>query len=93
MESKLSREGERAKVDPTHFRKLMGCLRYLTLTRSDLVFFSYLSHFMSKPSSDHMVYAKRILRYVKRTLGYGLVFGSERNVTCLGTATVIIQEI
>ena len=82
---KLSRGGEGSKVDPTHFRKLMGCLRYLTLTRSDLVFFySFFSHFMSKLSSDRMAYAKRILRYVKRTLGYGLLFGSEKECHLFG---------
>ena len=39
---------------------------------------------MSKPSADHMLYAKRILRYVKRTLGYGLLFGSEKECHLFG---------
>ena len=72
--SKLSQEGEGVEVEPTHFRTIIRCLRYLTLTRPDLVFsMSYLSHFMSKPSSDHMAAVKRILRYVKGTIRYGLV--------------------
>ena len=29
---KLNREGEGVEVESTHFRKLIGCLRYLTLT-------------------------------------------------------------
>ena len=41
---KLNREGKGAEVEPTHFIKLIECLRYLTLTRPDLVFLvSYLS--------------------------------------------------
>ena len=41
---KLNREGKGAEVEPTHFIKLIECLRYLTVTRPDLVFLvSYLS--------------------------------------------------
>ena len=41
---KLNREGEGAEVEPTYFKRLIKCLRYLTLTRPDLVFLvSYLS--------------------------------------------------
>ena len=70
---KLSQEGEGAEVEPTHFIKLI--LRYLTLTRPDLVFLvSYLSRFISKPYSNHMAHDKRILRYVKGTTAYGLVY-------------------
>ena len=82
---KLNREGEGAKVEPTHFRKLIRCLRYLILTRPDLAFYvSYLSRFMSKPWSDHMDAAKRILRYVKRTIRYGLVYKSNKECQLVG---------
>ena len=82
---KLNQEGEGAEVEPTHFRKLIGCLRYLTLTQPDLVFsVSYLSQFMSKPCSYHMTAAKRILRYVKGTSGYGLVYKSDKECQLVG---------
>ena len=72
---KLNRNGEGTQVESTLFRKIIGCLRYLTLTRPDLVYsMSYLSHFMSKLYLDHMEAAKRILRYVKGTIDYGLVY-------------------
>ena len=74
---KLNREGE--GVESTHFRKLIGCLRYLNLTRPDLIFsMSYLSRFMSKLCSNHMVAAKRVLRYIKRTLDYGLMYVKDK---------------
>ena len=39
---KLNREDEGVEVESTLFRKLIGCLRYLTLTRPDLIFFGEL---------------------------------------------------
>ena len=78
---KLNWEGEGVEVESTHFRKLIGCLRYLTLTRPDLIFsVSYLSRFMSKPYSNHMAAAKRVLRYIKGTLDYGLVYESDKEL-------------
>ena len=45
---RLNREGEGEEVESTYYRKLIGCLRYLTLTRPHLIFsMSYLSRFMS----------------------------------------------
>ena len=76
---RLNREGEGEEVESTYFRKLIGCLRYLTLTRPDLIFsVGYLSRFMSKPYSNHMAAAKRVLRYIKGTLDYGLVYESDK---------------
>ena len=70
---KLNRNGEGLEVESTFFRRIIGCLRYLTLTRPDLIYsVSYLSRFMSKPYSNHMTTAKRILRYVKGTIDFGL---------------------
>ena len=82
---RLSREGEGEEVESTYFRKLIGCLRYLTLTRPDLIFsVSYLSRFMSKPYSNHMAAAKRVLRYIKGTVDYGLVYVSDKEPRLTG---------
>ena len=82
---RLNREGEGEEVESTYFRKLIGCLRYLTLTRPDLFFsVSYLSRFMSKPYSNHMAAAKRVLRYIKGTLDYSLVYESDKEPRLTG---------
>ena len=39
---------------------------------------------MNKPYSDHMAAAKRILRYVKGTTDYGLVYKSDKECVCIG---------
>ena len=82
---RLNREGEGEEVESTSFRKLIGCLRFLSLTRPDLIFsVSYLSRFMSKPFSNHLAAAKRILRYIKGTSDYGLVFGKDKECKLVG---------
>ena len=81
----LSRVGEGEEVDSTCFRKMNGCLRYLTLTRPDLIYsVSYLSRFMSKLYSDHMAAVKRVLRYVKGTTEYGLVYKRNKESSLIG---------
>ena len=66
---KLSRESKAEEVDPTHYRWLVGSLRYLVHTQSDLVFaVGYVSHSMEWPTVEHLKANKRILRYVAGTL-------------------------
>ena len=62
------------------FKRLMGSLRYLTHTHADLMFnVWYLSRFMEKPTLDHVKTTKRILRYLKRTVNFGLIYMKGKN--------------
>ncbi|XP_022872894.1 uncharacterized protein LOC111391851 [Olea europaea var. sylvestris] len=61
--------------DPHLFRSLVGALQYLTITRPDITHaVSVVSQFMHKPSISHFLAVKRILRYIKGTLRFGLSF-------------------
>jgi hypothetical protein len=72
---RLSRHNMATEVDPTHYRRLIGSLRYLVHTRPDLVFVvGFVSRFMERPMVEHQGVVKRILRYVAGTLDYGLHF-------------------
>lgn len=58
---------------PTAYREVVGCLQYLTITRPDLAFaVNTVAQFMSTPRSSHMIAVKRILRYLKGTIDFGL---------------------
>ena len=62
---KLSRESTAEEVDPTHYWRLIGSLRYLVHTWLDIAFaVGYMSWFMERPMMEHLQAIKRILRYV-----------------------------
>ncbi|XP_039778206.1 secreted RxLR effector protein 161-like [Panicum virgatum] len=70
---KLSRDSEAEEVDPTHYRRLVGSLRYLVHTRPDLAFaLGYVSRFMERPTVEHLQAIKCVLRYMAGTLDCGL---------------------
>ena len=62
--------------DPTIYQQAIGCLTYASVcSRPDIsASVGMLSQFMSCPSTDHWSGVKRILRYIKGTLNYGLKF-------------------
>lgn len=63
------------KIDEGFFRSLIGCLMYLSATRPDIQFsVSLLSRFMHCASEVHLMAAKRVLRYIKGTIDYGVKF-------------------
>ncbi|RVW62371.1 Retrovirus-related Pol polyprotein from transposon RE1 [Vitis vinifera] len=61
--------------DPTLYRSLVGALQYLTITRPDIAHVvNSISQFLHSLTEDHFLVVKRILRYVKGTLHFGLTF-------------------
>jgi len=57
------------------FRQIVGSLRYLCNSRPDICYsVSVISKFMHDPRKPRLIAAKRILRYVKGTMEYGLLF-------------------
>lgn len=73
--SKLTKEGEGKKVDATQFKQVVGSLMYLTATRPDLMYsVCLISKYMANPTEGHLFAAKRVLRYIKGTLEYGVFY-------------------
>ena len=58
------------------YQKIIGCLEYAAMaTRPDITFAVHkLAQFSSNPDSSHFKAAKRILRYLKGSIGFCLVF-------------------
>jgi hypothetical protein len=72
-------------VDVTLYLQLVGSLIHLTTTRPDISFaVSMVSRFMSNPKEIHWKAAKRILRYMRGTIGYGLIYRSTKDFRLIG---------
>ncbi|GLT91294.1 hypothetical protein SLE2022_091880 [Rubroshorea leprosula] len=62
-----------AYSDPAFYRSIVGALQYLTFTRPDIAFaVGQVCQHMHAPTHNHFTVVKRILRYLKGTLNYGL---------------------
>lgn len=66
---KLTQDDGELLPDPLVYRRLIGRLLYLTITRPDLSYsVNTLSQFVSKPRTTHLEAAYSVLRYIKRPL-------------------------
>uniref|UniRef100_A0A2N9JBE9 Integrase catalytic domain-containing protein n=1 Tax=Fagus sylvatica TaxID=28930 RepID=A0A2N9JBE9_FAGSY len=82
---KLSRHDEEENVNPTLFKSLVGSLRYLTCTRPDILYgVGLVSRYMEALTMTHLKTAKRILRYVKGTLDFGLLYSPSKEFKLFG---------
>ena len=70
---KLEDGGETPLVDSTLYKQLVGRLLYLTHSRLNLSYaVGVVSRFMQELHELHWKAAKRILRYVQRTITFGI---------------------
>jgi len=62
-------------IDSTEYRRMIGCLRYLLHSRPNLSYsVGVASRFMENPTVMHAKAVKQILRYLKGTVDFGLVY-------------------
>ncbi|XP_059626095.1 uncharacterized mitochondrial protein AtMg00810-like [Cornus florida] len=73
--TKLSLECTIKAVPSTLYRSIIGSLLYLTASRPDIMYsVGLVAKFQSNLKASHLQAAKRILRYVKGTISYGLFY-------------------
>ncbi|XP_057989379.1 uncharacterized mitochondrial protein AtMg00810-like [Hevea brasiliensis] len=71
--------------DPGRYRRLVGKLNYLTITRPDISFaVSVVSQFLQAPCSSHWDAVIRILRYIKGAPGQGLLYEDRGHSQIIG---------
>ncbi|RVX10469.1 Retrovirus-related Pol polyprotein from transposon RE1 [Vitis vinifera] len=71
--------------DPGKYRRLVGKLNYLTITRPDISFpVSVVSQFLQSPCDSHWDAVIRILRYIKSTPGQGVLYENRGHTQVVG---------
>ncbi|XP_057251310.1 uncharacterized mitochondrial protein AtMg00810-like [Beta vulgaris subsp. vulgaris] len=79
---KLSTEEGEMLEDPEMYRRLVGRLLYLNLSRPDLSFsVQQLSQYLSCPRKPHMLAAIHVVKYLKGTIDLGLFYPSDSEHT------------
>ena len=77
----LTPAGSSPLHEPVRYRRLVGKLIYLTITRLEIAYtVNTLSQFMQDPQRHYLDVAYRLLRYLKEAPGQGLMFASHNEL-------------
>ena len=73
-------------VDQALYQSAVGSLLYLSIgTRPDITYaVNNVAKFCANPSKEHWTAVKRILRYLKGTTGFGLLYSKDDFGCCVG---------
>ena len=78
LNAHLTPTGGKPLSNPSLYRRLVGSLVYLTVTRPDISYaVHWVSQYLSAPRSTHYAAVLRILRYLKGTLFRGLFYSAQ----------------
>eukprot|EP00253_Pinus_taeda_P030339 PITA_30339 len=85
MGLKLSKEDINKDFDPSLYKSIVASLMYLTATRPHIMFaVSLISRFMERPKEAHWEAAKKIMRYVKGTKRFGILYNVSEHSDLVG---------
>ncbi|XP_038885821.1 uncharacterized mitochondrial protein AtMg00810-like [Benincasa hispida] len=85
QKKKLQKNNGEEPTDENVYRSLVGCFMYLTSIRPDIMYIvSVLSRFLHCPSKNNMVAGKRVMKYLKGTLSFGIKFSKVENFKLQG---------
>jgi hypothetical protein len=77
---KLSKDDTSLDVDQRTYHSMIGSLLYITTSHPDIMkTVGMIGHFQSAPKQSHLVAVKRIFKYLKGTMTYGLRYLRNQN--------------
>ncbi|GJY20919.1 retrovirus-related pol polyprotein from transposon TNT 1-94 [Tanacetum coccineum] len=80
-QSKLDEDKEGKAVDPSHYHGMISTLLYLTTSRPDLQFsICICARYQARPTEKHLHAVKRIYRYLKGTVNWGLWYSKDSSI-------------
>ncbi len=78
---KLSANERDLVEDTTMYRRIVGSLIYMTITRPDLSYVvGVVNQFMQTPQKPHLDVVKCILKYIKHTLKCGMFYEAKNQL-------------
>ena len=78
--TKLDKDEQGINVDTKLYKSMIDSLLYLMANRPDIMFNVCLcAKFQSCPKESHLIAVKRIIRYLKGTIGMGLWYPKSDN--------------
>ena len=81
-QGKLSEDEGTPMTDPTAYRSLAGALQYLTFTWSDITYaVQQICLHVHDPREPHLTVLKRILRYLRGIVDFGLLLHRQSSST------------
>ncbi|GJT04108.1 retrovirus-related pol polyprotein from transposon TNT 1-94, partial [Tanacetum coccineum] len=85
--SKLDEDPLGILVDQTRFRGMVSSLMYLTASRPDMVFAVCMSvRYQAKPTKKHLEAIKRVFRYLRGTINWGLWYSKDTAIALMAYA-------
>jgi len=86
---KLSVDEGNFVEDTTMYKRIVGSLIYMTITRPNLNYaVAMVSQFMQTPRKPHLDAVRRILRYIKHTLQCGIFYEAKSHLQVQGYTDV-----
>ena len=81
---KLSKDDESKEVDQRQNRSMIGSLLYVTTSRPDVMqAVGQVARFQASPKESHVLAVKRVFRYLKGTMDYGLWYPKGKELTLI----------
>nr|GFD08137.1 uncharacterized mitochondrial protein AtMg00810-like [Tanacetum cinerariifolium] len=79
--SKLDEDKDGKAIDPSHYHGMIGTFLYLIASRPDLQFsICMCAQYQARPTKKHVHAVKRIFRYLRGTINWGLWYPKDSSV-------------
>ncbi|GKG26024.1 hypothetical protein Tco_0399170 [Tanacetum coccineum] len=76
--TKLDADLQGTQVDQTKYRSMTGELMYLTASRPDIAFATFVcARYQAHPTKKHLKVVKRIFRYLRQSINMGLWYSKD----------------
>ncbi|GKB25496.1 hypothetical protein Tco_0864897 [Tanacetum coccineum] len=76
--TKLDADLQGTQVDQTKYHSMIGGLMYLTVSRPDIAYSTFIcAHYQARPTDKHLKEVKRIFRYLRQTINMGLWYSKD----------------